>query len=105
MKECTEIIRDLREDKDLKQSEVAELIGTTQQQYSKYENGNTEIPARVIVKLADFYGVSTDYLLNIQPNVSQNQVFLSQKEKTLLTRWNKITKEQQRILLELLETF
>lgn len=105
MKECTEIIRDLREDKDLKQSEVAELIGTTQQQYSKYENGNTEIPARVIVKLADFYGVSTDYLLNIQPKVNQNQVFLSPKEKTLLTRWNKITKEQQRILLELLETF
>lgn len=105
MKECIKIIRDLREDKDLKQSEVAEIIGTTQQQYSKYENGVTEIPARVIVILANFYGVSTDFLLNVQQLQDENQVFLTQKEKLLLSRWNNISHEQQRILLDLLETF
>ena len=64
MKSTKQLLRDLREDADLKQSEVAELIGTTQQQYSKYENGESELPVRVLLILADRYNVSTDYLLS-----------------------------------------
>ena len=56
-------LRDLREDRDLKQVELAELLGTTQQQYSKYEVGSQEIPLRHLVTLADFYNVSLDYLV------------------------------------------
>lgn len=63
MKSLNQIIRDLREDHDLKQSDIAELLGTTQQYYSKYEAGKFELPVRFLVRLADFYGVSTDYLL------------------------------------------
>ncbi len=63
MKKCSEMIRALREDKDLKQSEIAKVINTSQQQYSKYETGYAEIPLKAILELADFYGVSTDYLL------------------------------------------
>ena len=63
MKELYERIRDLREDHDLKQSEVAERIGTTQQYYSKYETGRHELPIRFLNKLAELYGVSTDYIL------------------------------------------
>lgn len=63
MKSCMEILRGLREDKDLKQSDVANLIGTTQQQYSKYETGESELPLRALETLADYYGVSADYLL------------------------------------------
>ena len=63
MKTNQELLRDLREDKDLKQSEIAELIGTTQQQYSKYETGESELPLRALAILADFYKVSTDYLM------------------------------------------
>ncbi len=63
MKEPTEVLRGLREDKDLKQSDIADLIKTTQQQYSKYETGESELPTRVLIILADFYGVSTDYIL------------------------------------------
>jgi len=63
MKNPREIIRDLRNDKDMSQTDVAKVLGTTQQHYSKYENGENEIPARVFVALADFYGVSVDYLL------------------------------------------
>jgi transcriptional regulator with XRE-family HTH domain len=59
----TEIIRGLREDKDLKQAEVAKIIGTSQQHYSKYENGEYEIPVRSLMILADYYDVSTDYML------------------------------------------
>lgn len=63
MKSYTELMKELREDNDLKQSEVAKIIGTTQQHYSKYETGEYETPIRVITALADHYNVSTDYIL------------------------------------------
>jgi len=63
MKSYTEIIRGLREDRDLKQIEVANALGTSQQHYSKYETGENEMPIRALMILADFYDVSTDYLL------------------------------------------
>ncbi len=63
MKKCSEIIRELREDHDLKQSDIANVIHISQQQYSKYENEYVEVPLRVLTALADHYGVSTDYLL------------------------------------------
>ena len=62
MKAIHELLRDLRQDRDVKQSVIAELIGTTQQQYSKYENGESELPLQAFFKLADYYGVSADYL-------------------------------------------
>lgn len=63
MKGYMEIIRGLREDKDLKQTEVANVIGTTQQHYSKYETGEYELPLRALAVLADYYNVSADYLM------------------------------------------
>ena len=63
MKTIQELLRDMREDRDLKQSDIAEMIGTTQQQYSRYENGETELPLRALSVLADYYGVSADYLI------------------------------------------
>ncbi|MDL2273406.1 helix-turn-helix domain-containing protein [Oscillospiraceae bacterium OttesenSCG-928-G22] len=63
MKSHIEILRELREDRDLKQVDVAEMLGTTQQYYSKYETGKFELPIRMLSNLADFYNVSTDYLL------------------------------------------
>jgi len=62
-------LRDLREDKELKQISIAQLLGTTQQQYSKYETGAQEIPTRHIIKLADFYKTSTDYILGRTNNI------------------------------------
>jgi transcriptional regulator with XRE-family HTH domain len=61
-------IKDLREDNDLTQGEVAALLKTTQQQYSKYELGIQEIPVHHLITLADFYKTSTDYLLNRTDN-------------------------------------
>ena len=57
-------IRDLREDKDLTQKQIAEILGMSQTGYSKYETGENDIPTRVLLILADFYGVSVDYLLS-----------------------------------------
>ena len=58
-----ERVRDLREDSDLKQDDIARVLNCTQACYSNYENGKREIPPAVLEKLADFYGVSVDYLL------------------------------------------
>ncbi|MBP3475955.1 MAG: helix-turn-helix transcriptional regulator [Lachnospiraceae bacterium] len=63
MKELREMIRDLREDHDLKQKEIADYLGVSQQTYSNYENGNREIPIWVVQQLSAYYKVSTDYLL------------------------------------------
>ena len=56
-------IRELREDNDLTQREVAEMLGMSQMGYSKYETGTNDIPTAILIKLADFYNVSVDYLL------------------------------------------
>ena len=56
-------LRDLREDMDLNQTKVAELLGIKQTVYSRYERGYQTIPVEHLLVLADFYGVSTDYIL------------------------------------------
>lgn len=58
-------IRDLREDADLTQTQVAEYLGTSQTMYARYERGANEIPVRHIIKLCSFYNVSADYILGI----------------------------------------
>lgn len=57
-------IRDLREDSDLKQKEIASVLGIDQRVYSNYETGKREIPVHLLVALADYYHVTTDYILN-----------------------------------------
>ena len=57
-------LRDLREDKDLTQTKLSKIIGMSQTGYSKYETGENDIPTAILIKLADFYGVSVDYILN-----------------------------------------
>lgn len=56
-------LRDLREDNDLKQRQLAEVLHVSQTTYSRYESGAIDIPSDALIKLTDFYGVSTDYLL------------------------------------------
>lgn len=56
-------LRDLREDKDMKQTEISEILGIQQTVYSRYERGVRTIPIEHLLVLADFYGTSTDFLL------------------------------------------
>ena len=65
MKKYYEILRELREDRDLKQSVIAGVLGTTQQVYSRYENGVNEMPIRHLVTLCRYYNVSADYVLGL----------------------------------------
>ncbi len=58
-------IRDLREDNDLTQSEVANYLGMKQPQYHRYESGLRDIPTDVLIQLAKLYNTSVDYILEI----------------------------------------
>ena len=57
-------ICDLREDKDLTQKQMGEILSCSQRVYSNYERGELDIPTEILIKLADFHNVSVDYLLN-----------------------------------------
>lgn len=61
-------IRDLREDRDISQGDIARYLMCDQSLYSKYERGEREIPLRLIIKLAEFYNVSIDYLVGNTDN-------------------------------------
>lgn len=61
-------IRDLREDKDMTQTQIARMLGMSQTGYSKYETGENDIPTQVLIKLAKFYKTSVDYLLGETDN-------------------------------------
>ncbi len=56
-------LRDLREDNDKTQQEVADYLGTSQTMYARYERGANELPIRHLIKLCKYYGVSADYIL------------------------------------------
>lgn len=58
-------IRDLREDKDLTQTQIAKILNCSQKIYSNYERGEVDIPTQVLIKLAEFHGTSVDFLLGL----------------------------------------
>lgn len=66
MKSYCEILRELREDRDIKQKTLAGLLKTTQQVYSCYERGVYELPIRHLITLCKFYNVSADYILGLR---------------------------------------
>jgi len=66
-------IRDLREDRDLKQRQLAEYLNCSQQVYSNYELGQRDIPTDVLIQLSNFYNVSVDYLLGLTSNPLRNK--------------------------------
>ncbi len=59
-------LRELREDRDKTQTEIAKILGMKQSQYSRYENGIRDIPLDSLITLAKYYGVSTDYILGLK---------------------------------------
>ncbi|MCI8352424.1 MAG: helix-turn-helix transcriptional regulator [Clostridia bacterium] len=62
-------IRDIREDKDLTQKQLGKILNCTQQTYSRYETGEITIDINNLIKLADFYNTSTDYLLGLTDEI------------------------------------
>lgn len=65
-------LRDLREDRDLLQRQVAERLRCSQRVYSNYERGERDIPTDILIRLSEFYDVSVDYLLGLTNNPKRN---------------------------------
>ena len=59
-------IRDLREDKDITQKEISKILNCSQQVYSNYELGQRDIPTEILIRLAEYHNVTTDYILGIK---------------------------------------
>ncbi len=66
-------IRDLREDRDMTQTALSQILHCSQRIYSNYERGDVDIPTEVLIRLADFYDVSIDYLLGRTNNPRVNR--------------------------------
>lgn len=62
-------IRDLREDKDLSQKEIAKILNMSQTGYSKYEVGTNDVPTKILIQLAKFYNTSVDYILGLTDEI------------------------------------
>lgn len=75
-------IRDLREDNDYTQQEIANILGMSQRGYAHYEKGDNDIPTEVLIHLAKFYKTSTDYILGLtdEKNITKRR---KKKEKTV----------------------
>ncbi|MGN0618227.1 MAG: helix-turn-helix domain-containing protein [Ruminiclostridium sp.] len=99
-------IRDLREDNDKKQSELAEYLGTTAQYYGLYEKGANEISFERAIMLARYYNVSLDYIAGLTNNKRGLSVGdLSPKQQELLSAAESLTEEEKRRFALLLKAF
>lgn len=91
-----ERIKGLREDKDLNQSEVAEIIGTSQSYYAQYENGKRQIPIDRVVMLAKFYGVSIDYIAGLTKDKrGLTRSELADEETELIKKYRSLSERQK----------
>jgi len=102
-------IRDLREDSDMTQQEIADYLGTSAQHYGKYELGNAEIPFERAMALAKYYNVSLDYIAGLTNNkkgLSQGELPLDKQHLLeLISKSDNTTcKEVIEILKALIET-
>lgn len=86
-------IRDLREDADKYQKEIAEYLGTTAQYYGKYESGECEIPLFRAIQLADYYNVTLDYLAG--RTKFKHALSLDADEETLLYHWRQLSERDK----------
>lgn len=81
MQTFIERLRGIREDNDLTQAQVAEILGTSQTMYARYERGANEMPIHHLITLCNLYNVSADYLLGIKRDSSRKNGIISHAHK------------------------
>lgn len=86
-------IRDLREDSDKTQSDIAEYLGTTAQYYGKYEKGERELPFSRAIQLAEYYGVTLDYLAGRSKYKQEESV--NDEEAELIDNWRSLSERSK----------
>lgn len=99
-------IRDLKEDSDIKQKDVAQIIGMSEKQYARYERGETDIPLEKAINLANFYKVSLDYIAGrTNDKRGFNKSDLPTSEVELLKKFRSLSVERQSRILERIDVF
>ena len=100
-------LKDLREDHDLKQSDVAEILGISQQYYQCYESGKNELPTRHLITLARFYNISADYILGLtdtpRPIESGNPISTDTKTDSIIKKIENADTKIKKAIYALLE--
>ena len=92
-------IRDLREDNDLYQEDIAKELNIARSQYQKYESGTTKIPIHIIICLAKYYDVSVDYLLGLSNSKKAYAPALNSNEKKVLNYFSRLNTENKDYIL------
>lgn len=95
-------IKDLREDNDKTQREVADYLGTCYQYYAVYEKGKSEISFERAIMLADYYNVSLDYIAGRTDNKSGPNTTLSAEQNDLLNAYGRLSKRDRRLIRSLM---
>lgn len=97
-------LKDLREDKDLIQQNIGDLLCITRQQYQLYESGRSEIPLHLAIKLADFYEVSLDYIAGRTNNKKGMYIpELSLEENKIINKYRMLDEKSKGKLIERLD--
>lgn len=86
-------LKDLREDADKTQADIAELLGTTAQYYGRYEKGEIELPFSRAIQLADYYNVSLDYLAG--RSLFKHEAALNEDEERLIKCWRELSERNK----------
>ncbi|MBO7695699.1 MAG: helix-turn-helix transcriptional regulator [Methanobrevibacter sp.] len=98
-------LKDLREDKDIKQSDVAKIINTSTAYYGAYEIGKRDIPFERVIELAKFYDVSLDYIAErTNDKGGLRSMRIDQEEKKLLELFKQLPQNEKNLILELLRS-
>ena len=99
-------LRDLREDNDKTQKEIAEILQDSQQHYQMYESGKRELPLWIAIKLAEYYKVSIDYIAGITNNkggINGRDILQEIDDRKILEKWHQLTEREKGRILERIE--
>ena len=95
-------LKDLRQQRKLKQTEIADVLNCSQGVYSRYESGEREPPFDIITRLADYYGVTVDYLMGREPQPEQEEPKITVHFRSdVQDLWNKLSPQNQALIMEL----
>ena len=98
-----ERIKNLREDKDLTQRQLAEALFMQLTQYRRYETGEREIPLELAISLSEFYNVPIDYIAGISDKINISGTALTAEEAILLNNFRKLQRSDKKRLIEISE--
>lgn len=98
-----ERIKNLREDKDLTQRQLAEALFMQLTQYRRYETGEREIPLELAISLSEFYNVPIDYIAGISDKINISDTALTAEEAILLNNFRKLQRSDKKRLIEISE--